>query len=126
MFPFLLRNHQGYLLEIENKKLFFSGSTAYADRFIEIGHRFTIDAAFIPYTNCPIHRLIKYRGLNPQEAAKVFTQLKAKNCIAIPSPKRQWDETATQNIQQELKLAFGQNQNQQLIFPKLGEYLSYA
>jgi L-ascorbate metabolism protein UlaG (beta-lactamase superfamily) len=65
-------------------RLYHSGDTAYFDGFSEIGSRLgSIDAALLPIGAYDPAWFMSKQHMNPEEAARAFTDLGARNFVAM-------------------------------------------
>lgn len=74
----------GYVLQHKNKKIYFSGDTAYGPVFKQIGQRLrAVDYAIVPIGVFEPRRRMKHVHVNPQEAIKIAQDLSAKTTIGM-------------------------------------------
>jgi L-ascorbate metabolism protein UlaG (beta-lactamase superfamily) len=71
----------GFVLQSKNHTVFFAGDTGYAEFFIELGSRYSIDAALIPIGAYKPEKWFKNLHLHPATAIKAFLDLKARHLI---------------------------------------------
>ena len=76
------RGYTAFLIEGGSKSVFFGGDTAYDPRFKDIGRHHKIDVAVLPIG---AYKPDTFRAVhcNPQDAVKVFHDLKAKWLVPI-------------------------------------------
>jgi len=69
----------GFVLEGDDRKVYFSGDTAYFQGFKEIGLRFPgIDAALLPIGAYDPEWFMRVQHMNPEDAVKAFKDLGAR------------------------------------------------
>lgn len=74
----------GFVIEGTSARLYHSGDTAYFDGFLEIGRRSgPIDAALLPIGAYDPAWFMSKQHMNPEEAARAFTDLGARNFVAM-------------------------------------------
>jgi len=74
----------GYVIESNGKTVYFAGDTGYdPDLFREIGRKFAIDLALIPIAPIEPHDFMKYVHTDPEEALRIFHDVRAKFMIPI-------------------------------------------
>jgi L-ascorbate metabolism protein UlaG (beta-lactamase superfamily) len=74
----------GFVIEGSTARLYHSGDTAYFDGFSEIGRRWgTIDAALLPIGAYDPAWFMSKQHMNPEEAARAFTDLGARTFVAM-------------------------------------------
>jgi L-ascorbate metabolism protein UlaG (beta-lactamase superfamily) len=74
----------GFVIEGTSARLYHSGDTAYFDGFVEIGRRSgPIDAALLPIGAYDPAWFMSKQHMNPEEAARAFTDLGARNFVAM-------------------------------------------
>lgn len=74
----------GYLLQINDKKIYFGGDSGYADHYKETFERFgPVDLAFIPIGAYAPREMFKPIHLNPFEAVQAHTELESKLSIGM-------------------------------------------
>jgi L-ascorbate metabolism protein UlaG (beta-lactamase superfamily) len=74
----------GFVIEGSNARLYHSGDTAYFDGFAEIGRRAgPIDAALLPIGAYDPAWFMSKQHMNPEEAARAFTDLGARQFVAM-------------------------------------------
>lgn len=74
------RGCNGYLIDIEGKRIFFPGDTAYRADFKKLR---PVDAAFLPIGPCQPEWFMRRRHLNPEDALQVAEEIEAKIMIPI-------------------------------------------
>lgn len=70
-----------YVLEKEDRCLFFCGDSAWGPHFSSIGRRFDIDWALLPIGAYSPRWFLKSRHLNPEVAVEAFWALRGRMCI---------------------------------------------
>jgi L-ascorbate metabolism protein UlaG (beta-lactamase superfamily) len=73
----------GYVIEKNDRAIYFAGDTGYGEHFGEISSRFSISAALLPIGAYKPHDWFKDIHLDPQTAVKAFIDLKAEILIPI-------------------------------------------
>ena len=74
----------GFVIEGSTARLYHSGDTAYFDGFAEIGRRAgPIDAALLPIGAYDPAWFMSKQHMNPEEAARAFTDLGARSFVAM-------------------------------------------
>jgi L-ascorbate metabolism protein UlaG (beta-lactamase superfamily) len=74
----------GFVIEGSSARLYHSGDTAYFDGFAEIGRRCgAIDAALLPIGAYDPAWFMSKQHMNPEEAARAFTDLGARTFVAM-------------------------------------------
>jgi L-ascorbate metabolism protein UlaG (beta-lactamase superfamily) len=74
----------GFVIEGSTARLYHSGDTAYFDGFAEIGRRAgPIDAAMLPIGAYDPAWFMSKQHMNPEEAARAFTDLGARTFVAM-------------------------------------------
>ncbi|HYQ46760.1 MAG TPA: MBL fold metallo-hydrolase [Polyangiaceae bacterium] len=74
----------GFVIEGSTARLYHSGDTAYFDGFAEIGRRSgPIDAAMLPIGAYDPAWFMSKQHMNPEEAARAFTDLGARHFVAM-------------------------------------------
>jgi len=74
----------GFVIEGSNARLYHSGDTAYFEGFTEIGRRSgPIDAALLPIGAYDPAWFMSKQHMNPEEAVRAFTDLGARNFVAM-------------------------------------------
>ena len=74
----------GFIVEGSTARLYHSGDTAYFDGFAEIGQRCgPIDAALLPIGAYDPAWFMSKQHMNPEEAARAFTDLGARTFVAM-------------------------------------------
>lgn len=74
----------GFIIEGSRGRLYHSGDTAYFGGFSEIGRRFgAIDAALLPIGAYDPAWFMRTQHMNPEEAARAFTDLGARQFVAM-------------------------------------------
>lgn len=75
----------GFVVETENKKIFFAGDTGYSDKiFKKIGEKFkSIDLSFIPIGAYEPRWFMKSYHNNPDEAVLIHQDIKSKQSIGM-------------------------------------------
>jgi L-ascorbate metabolism protein UlaG (beta-lactamase superfamily) len=74
----------GFVIEGSTARLYHSGDTAYFDGFSEIGRRSgPIDAALLPIGAYDPAWFMSKQHMNPEEAARAFTDLGAREFVAM-------------------------------------------
>ena len=74
----------GWILNWNDFTFYFAGDTGYSDDFIKLAKRFKkIDLAAIPIGAYEPRDFMKSAHVNPEEAVKIFTDLRAKYAIGI-------------------------------------------
>lgn len=74
----------GFVIEGSRARLYHSGDTAYFDGFSEIGRRVgPIDAALLPIGAYDPSWFMSKQHMNPEEAARAFTDLGARQFVAM-------------------------------------------
>ena len=82
------RNCNGYLMEMDGKKIFFPGDTGYRPDFRTSVEDFQksdgpLEAALLPIGPCRPEWFMRRNHLNPEDAIRVFRELGAKIMIPI-------------------------------------------
>lgn len=73
-----------WMIEIDGKKIYFAGDTAYSHHFKAIEQEFKdIDYAIMPIGPCEPHKWMKLSHANAQEAVQAFFELKAMHFIPM-------------------------------------------
>ena len=94
----------GFELEGSTARLYHSGDTAYFDGFSEIGRRSgRIDAALLPIGAYDPAWFMSKQHMNPEEAARAFTDLGARNFVAMHWGTFQLTDEALDEPPQRLK-----------------------
>lgn len=74
----------GFVVDGSTARLYHSGDTAYFDGFAEIGRRFPgIDAAMLPIGAYDPDWFMERQHMNPEQAARAFTDLGARTFVAM-------------------------------------------
>ncbi len=74
----------GYFIRTDGRSVYFAGDTAYSDHFEETYRRLgQVDVALIPIGAYEPRETMSANHLNPAEAVKAFTELRAKLGIGI-------------------------------------------
>ena len=75
----------GFVVETENKKIFFAGDTGYSDKiFKQIGEKFkSIDLSFIPIGAYEPRWFMKSYHNNPDEAVMIHQDIKSKQSVGM-------------------------------------------
>jgi L-ascorbate metabolism protein UlaG (beta-lactamase superfamily) len=73
----------GYVVEKNNRAVYFAGDTGYGDHFKEIASRFSLSAALLPIGAYKPYEWFREIHLNPQTAVRAFLDLKAEILIPI-------------------------------------------
>ena len=74
----------GFVLEGDQKKVYFAGDTAYFEGFGEIGRRFPgIDAALLPIGAYDPEWFMRTQHMNPEDAVNAFKDLRAHLLCAM-------------------------------------------
>lgn len=73
-----------WMIEVDNRKIYFAGDTAYSRHFKLIGQEFSnIDCAIMPIGPCDPHKWMKFSHTNAQEAYEGFRDLGAHHFIPM-------------------------------------------
>lgn len=73
-----------WMIEVNGKKIYFAGDTAYARHFTAIGREFgNIDYAIMPIGPCEPHKWMKFSHTNAHEAVQGFLELGATHFIPM-------------------------------------------
>jgi len=72
-----------YIIETQNKTIYFAGDTGYNSHFKEIGELFDIDIAILPIGAYAPRWFMKDSHMNPKDAIQAFSDLKAKELIPM-------------------------------------------
>jgi len=72
-----------YIINIDDKTIFFCADSSYSHYFKEIGDLYKIDLAILPIGGYSPRFLFKGCHMTPKEAVNAFKDLKAKNMIPI-------------------------------------------
>ncbi|MBS4172919.1 MBL fold metallo-hydrolase [Bacillus sp. FJAT-49736] len=73
----------GWMIEGNEKTIYFAGDSGYFDGFKEIGGKFSIDYALIPIGAYEPEWFMAPQHINPEEAVQVFLDVKAKSFIPM-------------------------------------------
>jgi L-ascorbate metabolism protein UlaG (beta-lactamase superfamily) len=73
----------GYIVQHNNRTVYFAGDTAYADFFTEIGGRFSVDVALLPIGAYKPEKWFKNLHLHPASATQAFEDLRAQLLVPI-------------------------------------------
>jgi L-ascorbate metabolism protein UlaG (beta-lactamase superfamily) len=73
----------GYVIEKNDRAIYFAGDTGYGEQFGEISSRFSISVALLPIGAYKPHEWFKDIHLDPETAIKAFIDLKAEILIPI-------------------------------------------
>jgi len=73
----------GYLIESENRTIYFAGDTGYGEHFNEISSRFKIHITLLPIGAYKPHKWFKDIHLHPHTALQAFLDLKADILVPI-------------------------------------------
>ncbi len=74
----------GYLITFENKKIFFSGDTAFGNIFREIGNNFgPFDLSIVPIGAYEPREMMKSSHCTPEEAVDITRMLKSRNILGM-------------------------------------------
>ena len=76
------RGYNCYVMEKNNRAIFFGGDTAYGNYFREIGSKHKIDVALLPISAYKPFMLTSHH-MGPIEAHQAFSDLKSSHCIPI-------------------------------------------
>ena len=71
----------GYVVETSERTVYFAGDTGYDEFFVELGSRFTIDAALLPIGAYKPEKWFKNLHLHPATAVKAFQDLRARHLV---------------------------------------------
>ncbi len=116
--------YTGYVIEYQNKKIFFAGDTGYdAEIFKELGEKFRIDIALIPIAPIEPRDFMKRVHTDPQEALQIFYDTQAT--IMIPTHHRTFiqglDSTLTYAEDKLRKLSAENGVEDRVLILKIGE-----
>lgn len=81
--PHHYKNAASYIIEIGERKIFFSSDTSYSPHFRDIGNTYTIDCALLPIGSYRPAFFMKRYHMDPKDAVQAFTDLKAGLMIPI-------------------------------------------
>jgi L-ascorbate metabolism protein UlaG (beta-lactamase superfamily) len=73
----------GFVVEADNRSVYFAGDTAYAEFFKEIGSRYKIDVALLPIGAYKPEKWFKNLHLHPVTALQAFQDLRARHLVPI-------------------------------------------
>ena len=74
----------GYIIEYNNKKIYFSGDTAYGNMFSEIGNKFgPFDLSIVPIGAYLPRDMMKSSHCTPEEAVEITKMLKSNNILGM-------------------------------------------
>ena len=86
-------NEVGFILESDNKTIFFAGDTKRDDRLFRLGEKHDIDLAVLPIGGNPNPIMVK-EELDPNEAAELSHKINAKYTLPtdyeLAIPARFW------------------------------------
>lgn len=71
----------GFVVEKDNRSVYFAGDTAYAEFFSEIGSRHTLDIALLPIGAYKPEKWFRNLHLHPVTALQAFQDLGAKHLV---------------------------------------------
>ena len=113
----------GYILNYQNKSIYFAGDSAPGTHFKEIGERYKIDIALLPIGGYEPEFIMKENHLNPQEAFDAFKQLKAKQMIPMHYGTFDLSDEPLDEPLKWMKLIAAENSDD-ICFLKAGEILT--
>jgi N-acyl-phosphatidylethanolamine-hydrolysing phospholipase D len=73
----------GYVVQKDDKAVYFAGDTGYGEHFKEIASHFSLDVALLPIGAYKPYEWFREIHLNPQTAVQAFIDLKAKLFVPI-------------------------------------------
>ena len=74
----------GYLIKHSNKKIYFSGDTAFGNLFSKIGDRYgPFDLTIVPIGAYEPRGMMKASHCTPEEAVAITKMLKSKNILGM-------------------------------------------
>tara|TARA_Y100000590_G_scaffold321136_1_gene363576 strand:+ start:10068 stop:11168 length:1101 start_codon:yes stop_codon:yes gene_type:complete len=74
----------GYVLNYESKKIYFSGDTAFGNMFTEIGNKYgPFDLTIVPIGAYMPREMMKASHCTPEEAVEITTMLNSKNILGM-------------------------------------------
>ena len=73
----------GYVIQSDDKSVYFAGDTAYHGFLGELGEKFSLDVALLPIGAYKPHNWFKNIHLNPKSAVQAFLDCKANHLIPI-------------------------------------------
>jgi L-ascorbate metabolism protein UlaG (beta-lactamase superfamily) len=73
----------GFVISNKTYSIYHAGDSGYGEHFAKIGKKFNIDNAFLPIGAYKPEYIMKHDHINPQEALKACTDLKAKRLIPV-------------------------------------------
>ena len=73
----------GYVIQTGEYTIYFAGDTGYDELFKHIGEKFSIDIALLPIGAYKPREWFKHIHMNPEEAVRAFTDLRAKHLVPI-------------------------------------------
>lgn len=71
----------GFVVETNNRSVYFAGDTAYGEFFTEIGSRYNIDVALLPIGAYKPEKWFKNLHLHPVTALQAFQDLRARHLV---------------------------------------------
>jgi L-ascorbate metabolism protein UlaG (beta-lactamase superfamily) len=77
------RGYNCYVIEKNNKTVFFGGDTGYGEFFKHIGSKHSIDVALLPISAYNPANLLRPHHMTPADAHRAFQDLKGKICVPI-------------------------------------------
>ncbi|PLR97840.1 MBL fold metallo-hydrolase [Bacillus sp. T33-2] len=94
----------GWVIESESKTIYFAGDSGYFRGFKEIGEKFEIDYALMPIGAYEPEWFMRTSHINPEDAIKAFTELKATKFIPMHyGAYRLADDTGPEALDRLLK-----------------------
>lgn len=73
----------GFVLQANDRTIYFAGDTAYGDFFTQIGSRFDVDVALLPIGAYKPEKWFKNLHLHPDTALQAFRDLRARHLVPI-------------------------------------------